>query len=421
MFQPPLAVEQIRCGPLGGSHALALFAAAHGDLSWVFIELGAAVIGLAVLARIAHRFGFSAIPLYLLGGLAFGNGGLLPLQFSEEFIHVGAEIGIILLLFMLGLEYTGEELRANLRTGFPAGVADLALNFPPGFIAGLLLGWGLLASVLLGGVTYISSSGIIARVLVELKRLNNPETPTILSILVLEDLAMAVFLPLVAVLLIGPGVVAGIVSVLLALGTVAIVLLVALRHGKAVSRIVTHGSDEVILLSTLGLVLVVAGIAQRLQVSAAVGAFLVGIALSGPIVEQTQRMLGPLRDLFAAFFFLFFGLEIDPASLPPVLIQAAVLAIVTTLTKLLTGWWAARRAGVDLPGGLRAGSALVARGEFSIVIAGLGVSAGLEPQLGPLSAAYVLLLAVLGPVLARAMGPLLGLARRKSEAEDQVE
>jgi monovalent cation:H+ antiporter-2, CPA2 family len=261
------------------------------------------------------------------------------------------------------------------------------------------------APVLLGGVTYISSSGIIARVLEELGRLNNPETPTILSILVLEDLAMAVFLPLVAVLLIGQGVMAGIVSVLIALATVAAVLFVALRHGKAMSRIVSHGSDEVILLSTLGLVLVVAGLAQRLQVSAAVGAFLVGIALSGPIVQQTQRLLGPLRDLFAAFFFLFFGLEIDPATLPPVLVPAVVLGFVTALTKLLTGWWAARRAGVDKLGSLRAGSALVARGEFSIVIAGLGVSAGLEPQLGPLSAAYVLLLAVLGPILARGIRP----------------
>ena len=145
-----------------------LFAATEMDPSKVFIELGAAAVGLALLARLAHRFGFSAIPLYLLGGLAFGNGGLLPLRFSEEFVHVGAEIGVILLLFMLGLEYTGQELQANLRTGFPAGVADLVLNFPPGLIAGWIWGWSPLASLLLGGVTFISSSGIIARVLAEL-------------------------------------------------------------------------------------------------------------------------------------------------------------------------------------------------------------------------------------------------------------
>jgi CPA2 family monovalent cation:H+ antiporter-2 len=138
-------------------------------------------------------------------------------------------------------------------------------------------------------------------------------------------------------------------------------------------------------------------------VSAAVGAFLVGVALSGPLAGRTHRLLGPLRDLFAALFFLFFGLEIDPATLPPVLWPAAALAVGTALTKVLTGWWAVCRAGGDTAGGLRAGGALVARGEFSIVIAGLGVGAGLNPALGPLTAAYVLILAVAGPVVARLM------------------
>src|SRR5262249_45402639 len=128
-----------------------------------------AIAGLAVLARLASRFGISAIPLYLLGGLAFGNGGLLPLRFSEEFVHVGSEIGVLLLLFLLGLEYSGAELAANLRAGLPAGLADFALNFTPGLLAGLLFGWGPLAAVLLGGVTWISSSGIIARVLADLR------------------------------------------------------------------------------------------------------------------------------------------------------------------------------------------------------------------------------------------------------------
>lgn len=396
-----------------------LLATAEMDPSKVFMELGAVAIGLALLARLAHRHGFSAIPLYLLGGLAFGNGGLVPLQFSEEFVHVGAEIGVILLLFMLGLEYTGEELQANLRSGFAAGVADLVLNLPPGIIAGWLWGWSPLASILLGGVTFISSSGIIARVLAELGRMDNPETPTILSILVMEDLAMAVFLPLVAVLLIGQGIGSALISVSLALLTVGVVLYVALRHGEIMSRLVAHGSDEVILLTTFGLVLLVAGIAQRLQVSAAVGAFLVGIALSGPIVKQTQRVLSPLRDLFAAFFFLFFGLQIDPATLPPVLVPAVILGLATIGTKLVTGWWAARRAGLDTSCGLRAGGALVARGEFSIVIAGLGVSAGLEPQLGPLSAAYVLLLAVLGPLLARVVSPTNCEKQNRGEEERQ--
>jgi monovalent cation:H+ antiporter-2, CPA2 family len=370
------------------------------DASGLLIELGLVVVGLAVLARVASRWSVSSIPFYLLAGLAFGKGGLAPLNVSEGFIHIGAEIGVLLLLFMLGLEYTGEELKANLRSGLPAGIADLALNFPPGLIAGLLLGWKPLAAVLLGGVTYISSSGVIAKVLTELRRLECPETPVVLSILVLEDLAMAVYLPFVAVLLTGGGAGRMAVSVSVAVVTVFLVLLVAVRFGKRLSGFFAHESDEITLLTTFGTVLLVAGISQRFQVSAAIGAFLVGIAVSGQMAEQTHRLLAPLRDLFAATFFFFFGLQIDPATLKAALLAAILLAGVTTLTKALTGYWAARRVGADRQGRLRAGMALVARGEFSIVIAGLG--AGLESRLGPLSAAYVLFLAVLGPILTRA-------------------
>lgn len=370
------------------------------DTSLVLLELGAAVVGLALLSRLASRLAFSAIPLYLIAGLAFGNGGLLPLQLSQNFIQLGAEIGVLLLLFMLGLEYTGEQLSENLQRGLPAGLVDFALNFPPGFAAGLLLGWTPLASALLGGVTYISSSGVIAKVLGELRRLENPETPVVLAVLVLEDLAMAVYLPTIAVLLLGGSLTKIAVSVFVAVATVAIVLLCAIRYGRALSSFAAHESDEIILLTTFGTVLLVAGGAQQLQVSAAIGAFLVGIAVSGPMAEKSHRLLAPLRDLFAAIFFFFFGLEIDPASLPPALPVAIGLGSVTTLTKIATGYWASRRAGLDRRERWRAGMALVARGEFSIVIAGLGVA--LEPRLGPLAAAYVLFLAVLGPILTRA-------------------
>lgn len=370
-----------------------------GGTSLLFIELGAAIVGLAILARLASRFGFSTIPLYLLAGLAFGNGGLAPLNLSQEFIHVGAEIGVLLLLFMLGLEYTGEQLKHHLRTGLPGGVIDLALNFPPGVIAGLLLGWHPLAAVLLGGVTYISSSGVVAKILAELGRFNHPETPAVLSILVLEDLAMAAYLPLVAALLAGGTPVRMGVSVGIAIALALVALFVAIRYGQPISRFAAHQSDEVILLSTFGTVLLVAGLMQRLQVSAAIGAFLVGIAVSGPIAEQSHRLLAPLRDLFAATFFFFFGLEIDPATLPRVLPVAGALAIVTALTKIATGYWAAKLRNVDQRARWRAGVVLIARGEFSIVIAGLG--AAVEPALEPVAAAYVLFLAIGGPLLSR--------------------
>jgi CPA2 family monovalent cation:H+ antiporter-2 len=373
--------------------------AAHGA-SFLFIELGLVVAGLAILARLGSRWGFSAIPLYLLAGLAFGNGGLAPLKLSESFVRIGAEIGVLLLLFMLGLEYTGEELKKSLRLGIAAGVIDFVLNFTPGVAAGLVFRWQPLAAVLLGGVTYISSSGVIAKVLAELQRMDKPETPLVLSVLVQEDLAMAVYLPLVAVLLSGGGTARIALSVCVAIAVVSVALLTALRWGPQISRLFAHESDEIILLTTIGVVLLVGGVAQRFQVSAAIGAFLVGIALSGSVAEKSHRLVSPLRDLFAALFFFFFGLEIDPAALLPSLPFALGLGAVTTFTKVLTGYLAGRSLGIDPRGRIRAGVELVARGEFSIVIAGLGVA--IEPRIGPLSAAYVLLMAIAGPVLARA-------------------
>ena len=387
-----------------------------GGLALLLMELGAIVVGLAVLSRVASRLGFSPIPLYLLAGLGFGEGGVLSLELSESFVGVGAEIGVLLLLFTLGLEYTAAELQINLRTSWPSGLVDAVLNFVPGLAMGLLLGWKAIAAVLLGGVTYISSSGVIAKVLADLDRLGNRETPAVLSILVMEDLAMSVYLPAVAVVLASSGLAAAAGSLVIAAATVAVVFGCALRFGDQLSRAIFSHSDEAVLLTTFGLILLVAGVAQRVQVSAAIGAFLVGIAVSGPAAERAQQLVSPLRDLFAAVFFVFFGLQIDPTGIPPAAGLAAALAVVTAITKLATGWWAARRIGVGVRGRWRAGAALVARGEFSIVIAGLGASQGVEPQLRPLAAAYVLFMAVLGPIAARAIEPTVDFALRRARS-----
>ncbi|HVM21119.1 MAG TPA: cation:proton antiporter, partial [Egibacteraceae bacterium] len=296
-----------------------------------------------------------------------------------------------------------------------AGVLDVALNFTPGLVFGLLLGWSPVAAVLLGGVTYISSSGVIAKALGDLDRLGNRETPAILSLLVTEDLVMAVYLPLAAVLLVGTGLATGAISLAIAVSTVALVLGLALRYGEPVSRAVFSRSNEALLLTIFGMVLLVSGVAQRLQVSSAVGAFLVGIALSGEVAERARDLLTPLRDLFAAVFFLFFGLQIDPATIPPAAGLALLLGAVTAVTKVVTGWYAAARIGVRRRGRIRAGLTMVARGEFSIVIAGLGVAAGVEPRLGPLSAAYVLLLAIAGPLLMRVAEPIAEALDRRDE------
>ncbi len=262
----------------------------------------------------------------------------------------------------------------------------------------------------LGGVTYISSSGIVAKVLGDLGRLGNRETPVVLSILVFEDLAMAVYLPILTAVLAGVSFLGGLQAVAISFAVITVVLVVALRYGSVVSAIVDSTDREVFLLKLLGAALLVAGFASSLQVSAAVGAFLLGIAISGSTARNATRLLEPLRDLFAAMFFVVFGLNTDPTTIPPVLLPAIGLAVVTTATKVLTGWWAAGSQGIGVMGRARAGAALIARGEFSIVIAGLAVSAGaVEGELAALATAYVLLMAVLGPVGARVAEPIVRL------------
>lgn len=378
------------------------------DTTVALIELGAIFFGLGVLGRVAWKIGISPIPFYLLGGLAFGSGGLIPLAGIEEFTSLASEIGVILLLLLLGLEYSAAELVTGLKRSWLAGLLDIVLNAAPGAIVALMLGWGPIGALAMAGVTYISSSGIIAKVLGDLGRLGNRETPVILSILVFEDLAMAVYLPILTAVLAGATLLGGLTAIGISLVVVTLVLVLALRFGRYVSAIVDSPDPEVFLLRVLGAALLVAGIAQQLQVSAAVGAFLLGIAISGSTAENATRMLEPLRDLFAAMFFVVFGLNTDPSKIPPVLGAALGLAVVTTITKLATGWWAARRQGIATMGRARTGAALVARGEFSIVIAGLAVSAdAVDAQLAALATAYVLIMAIFGPLAARLVEPAI--------------
>jgi monovalent cation:H+ antiporter-2, CPA2 family len=336
----------------------------------------------------------------------------------KEFAHLSGEIGVILLLLMLGLEYTATELVTGLRRSWQAGVLDLVLNFLPGAGLAVWLGWGLVGAMVMGGVTYISSSGIAAKVITDLGRIGNRETPVVLSILVFEDLAMAVYLPILTATLAGVSFLGGMQTVGISLAVVTVVLLVALRHGHRVSKAVHSENSEVFLLNLLGAALLVAGVAAALQVSAAVGAFMLGIAISGATAHSATQILEPLRDLFAAIFFVAFGLNTDPASIPPVLGWALVLAVITAATKIVTGVWAAKRVGIARPGRFRAGAALIARGEFSIVIAGLAVTSGVvEAELAALATAYVLLMAISGPLAARYIEPVVKKFTRRARPE----
>ncbi len=378
----------------------------------VLVELGAVFLGLGVLSALAGRFGISPIPLYLLAGLGFGVGGVFGFADVDEFIEVGAEIGVVLLLFMLGLEYTTKELFGTLKTGAPIGLLDIVLNATPGIAVALLLGWGPIAALVMGGVTLVTSSGVTAKVLGDLGWMGNRETPTVLSVLVMEDLVMAVYLPIMTTLLAGLALAQASIGLAVAALAVTAALVIAAKFGGVVERFVASPSNEILVLKVLGLILLIAGLAEQVHVSAAVGAFLVGITLSGEVAQAAHKTLDPLKDIFAALFFVYFGLQTNPADLPPVLGIAAALAVVGAGTKLITGLVAARRAGIGKIGTWRTGVLLMSRGEFSIVIAGLAVSAPAlagtpgVAQLGPLVAAYVLILVIVGPLAARMVEPM---------------
>ena len=223
------------------------------------IELGAVVFCLGLLARLAGRIGMSPIPLYLVGGLCFGAGGVVELSGMKEFSHLAGEIGVILLLLMLGLEYTATELVTGLRRSWKAGILDFVLNFVPGAALAAFLGWGVVGAMVMGGVTYISSSGIAAKVITDLGRIGNRETPVVLSILVFEDLAMAIYLPILTATLAGVSFLGGLQTVGVSLAVVTVVLLVALKHGHHVSKAVHSENSEVFLLNLLGAALLVVG------------------------------------------------------------------------------------------------------------------------------------------------------------------
>lgn len=365
------------------------------------LELGAVLIGLAIAARVAARVGIPTIPLYLLAGLAFGTGGVLPLVTTTSFIHVGAEIGLILLLFMLGLEYSADELTTTMRRSVGAGLVDLIANIVPGLVAGALLGWGVIPALFLGGITLASSSGIAAKLLHDLGCTDRPEGRFVITIAIIEDLAMAVYLPVLGAVVAGGATLLGL-GIVLATVLGVVVLLVLARHLQVgLSRLLFSHSDEALLLTILGIALAFAGIAEGLQVSAAVGALVAGIMMSGEAAKSARQLLLPVRDLFAAFFFAFIGLSVDPQRLPSMLPVAAALAIVSVATKFITGHVGGNMLGLDVPARNRASMLLVPRGEFSIAIAGLAVAAGVDERIATLTIGYVIILAVIGPIAVR--------------------
>lgn len=379
------------------------------DVTAALAQLGIVLLLLAIVGAIAERLEIPAIPLYLLVGLGLGVGGVLPLADVGPFIEVGAELGVIMLLLALGMQFSAAEFIVSLRRHRYSGLVDALLSATPGAVAGVALGLGWQGALALAGVTWVSSSGIIAKLLTDLGRLGNRETPAVLSVLVIEDMAMAVYLPVTAAVLGGRPWWLAVAGATVACVAVTLALLASHRLGSSLANLVGRGGSDQVVIRAIGLTVFVAAIAELVHVSAAVGAFIVGLSLNGAAAARIAELIAPLRDLFAGLFFVGFSIAIDPRTLLPMLPAALWLAAIGIVSKYLVGVFAARTDGVSGRGRSRAGTALIARGEFSIVIAGLAVMSVPGSPIGSLASSYVLILAIVGPVLARYSGEIPGI------------
>ena len=383
-----------------------LQAAASPETSAQLAEIGAALLVLGLVAFLANKIKFSVVPLYLLIGLALGNGGFIPLSLSEEFLVTGAQIGAIMLLLLLGLEYSAYDLAKSFKERKSAGVIDVIANATPGFLIGFALGWGIPGALALAGITYVSSSGIAAQLIKEMGFRKSEVSKRAIGVLVFEDLALAPYLPLLSAVILGVSVWSGLLTVGLALAITGLVILVSFKGSSRFQKFLDPNEPGGLLLTVFGTALLAAGLADLVGFSGVVAAFLIGLLLTGEVAEAARSRLMPLRDIFAAIFFLFFGITTDPAELPGVLPLALALTVVGIGGKYAVGWWVTR----DLTDRLavwRTTAFLIPRGEFSIVIAALAAPAVLSVNLQALTLAYVILTAFTASMILRFTRPKL--------------
>jgi CPA2 family monovalent cation:H+ antiporter-2 len=381
------------------------------------LEFGIVLLGVALAGALALRVGVSVIPAYIAVGILIGPHAPseiagLSLTLIEEgpVLDLLAELGIVFLLFFLGLEFSVDTLMRDRGRIGRAGTIDFVLNFGAGLALGVLFGFALLETLFLAGIVYISSSAIVTKSLIDEGWVANPEGEAILGTLVFEDILIAVYLAVLAALVVGGD--AGFTPILRALALTAVILgallALAMYGGPILERAFGPSSDEQFLLRILAVTTLLAGLALAAGVSEAVAAFFVGTAFSGTShVERLEHVVTPLRDFFAAIFFFAIGLTIDVLLLAPVVAVLAAAVVVSTGTKLASGTLSGQVYGLGPTRSLRVGLGLVPRGEFSLVIAALAAGTPAVGDVIPaLAVGYVLVMSLVGTLLIQFADPI---------------
>ena len=383
----------------------------HAD---TLLAMGGAFLAAAFLARLGGRIGLPTIPLFMLAGILLGphTPGFVLVEDAHDFEMLSA-LGLVLLLFYLGLEFHLDDLRTGGRRLLAAGGVYLLLNVGAGLGFGFVLGWGLREALVLAGVLGISSSAIVTKILIDLGRIGRPETRLILGVIVVEDIFLALYLAALQPIIAGAQ---GFAEIALQAGKAfgfLLLLAAAARYGtRLVGRLIETRDNELLVISFLGAAVLVAGVSEVLGVADAIGAFMVGLILAGtPSGPRIRELVHPLRDAFAAIFFFAFGLAIDPGDIASVAGPVAAAAVLTVVMNVAAGLCVARLYDYGAQPAAEIATTLVARGEFALILAAMAAGAGLDERLAPFIAGYVLVLAVLGPIVAARAHLLAGLLR----------
>ncbi|MEO8262572.1 MAG: cation:proton antiporter [Pseudolysinimonas sp.] len=367
------------------------------------LVLGILFVIAYVLGRVGKLIGLPAIPIYMLVGvLASPNTHFFPLSFESADVELIATFGLIFLLFNLGLEFDQDAFIGNARALLVSGGSRILINMAVGLGFGFWVGWGGREALVIAGMTAVSSSAIITKLLIELRRLANRETPVILGIAVVEDIFIAVYLAIITVVISGE---TDVWAVVLKLGVSFLFLIVmftiARWGGRIVSRLVGTRDDELFTILFFGLAVAFGGIGELIGVSDAIGAFLIGLVLGATRYRaRIEQLALPMRDVFGAFFFLNFGLALDISQFGSVLWPVVVGVVLTLVVNTLGGQLIAWLNRLTPAEGFNVSGMLQNRGEFVLILATLAVAAGLDPRLTPFAGLYVLIMAIVGPVLA---------------------
>lgn len=376
----------------------------------MIFEVGTALLLIAIFSLIASKLKFSIIPFLIVLGMLVGPHaptiGIFDFTFveSNEIISFLGRIGVLFLLFYIGLEFSVSKFIKSGRNIVFGGTVYVALNFIVGLGYGFLFNFPLYETLIIAGMISVSSTAIVAKVLVDFRRTGNSETELILGMILFDDLFLAVFLSVMSGLLFGGATSIGgiLLSVGISMGYMLLFFVIARKGTKLLNKLLNITSNEIFIIVVFSFLFFIAGFSETLHVAEAIGALLFGLALSETEhSKRIEQLVIPFRDFFGAIFFFSFGLSIDPLTLGDAVWIAVVAVLLTMIANIVSGMIAGRKAGLSHKASTNIGLTVMARGEFTIIVANLGLSAGLMPILKPFSALYVLILAIVGPLLAK--------------------